>query len=153
VGFTPLLGSPYTLLQNSTCLTVIDFSILSKGSALVGFTRSYSALLAHERITINSICPNIVRTNISTTEFYDTVDRKELFTPMESMIQVFDSLLGSDPRNGCIFECGPRGVALRQAPDYMDDATKEACDLIQERSIVIRRNSLYIDDSHTSETT
>jgi NAD(P)-dependent dehydrogenase (short-subunit alcohol dehydrogenase family) len=120
--------------------------VLNKRSAIVGFTRSYSALLAHELITINAVCPNIVRTNISTTEFYDIVTRKELFTPMESMVQVFDSLLGSDPRNGCIFECGPRGVMLRDPPYCMDEATKEACDLIRDRSVAMHRNSLYIDN-------
>jgi hypothetical protein len=72
---------------------------------------------------------------------------------MESMIQIFDSLLGSDPRNGCIFECGPRGVILREAPDYMDEETKEACNLIQERSIVMHRTPLYLDDLHMSATT
>jgi hypothetical protein len=143
VGFTPSLGFPYTLLQNSACLAAIALLMLTKRSAIVGFTRSYGALLANERITINAICPNIVRTNISTTAFYDLVDRKGLFTPMESMVKTFDSLLGSDPRNGCTFECGPQGVLLREPPEYMDEATKEACDLIQERSSVMHRNALY----------
>jgi hypothetical protein len=128
------------------CILAIGFSILSTSSGIVGFTRSYSALLAHERIAINAVCPNIVRTNISTAEFYDIVSRKDLFTPMESMVQVFASLLGSDSRNGCIFECGPRGVTLRDHPDYMDEATKEACDLIRDRSVGMHRNSWHIDN-------
>jgi NAD(P)-dependent dehydrogenase (short-subunit alcohol dehydrogenase family) len=117
--------------------------ILSKSSAVVGFTRSYGALLAPEAIAINAVCPNIVRTNISTSEFYETVDKKGLFTPMESMVQIFQSLLGSDPRNGCIFECGPQGVLLRDAQGYMDDATEEACSLIRDRSVTMHHHSLY----------
>jgi NAD(P)-dependent dehydrogenase (short-subunit alcohol dehydrogenase family) len=128
------------------CVVDVVLLMLSKSSAVVGFTRSYSALLIHERITLNAVCPNIVRTNISTTEFYDTVDRRELFTPMESMIQIFESLLGKDARTGYIFECGPRDIMLRTAPDYMDEATQEACDLIRERSVVMHRNSLHVDD-------
>jgi hypothetical protein len=136
----PIYTAAKQCVSRSHCSLDADQS-----SAIVGFTRSYGALLENERITINAVCPNIVRTNISSTAFYEVVSKKELFTPMESMVKIFDSLLGSDPRNGCTFECGPQGVQLREPPEYMDEATKEACNLIQERSAVMHRNALYTD--------
>jgi hypothetical protein len=103
-------------------------------SGVIGFVRSYGKYLQDEKITINAICPNVVRTNISSSAFYEQLDAKGLLTPMESLIEVFESLLGTNKASGEIYEVGPRGIQDRPAVEYMDNETQDLCELLLERA-------------------
>lgn len=102
-------------------------------SGVVGFVRSYGKHLVEEKITLNAICPNVVRTNISSDAFYDKLEPRGLITPVENLIKVFDSLLGANEVSGETFEVGPVGTQSRPVPDYMDDETKELCEILLDR--------------------
>ncbi|GAB7364442.1 hypothetical protein MBLNU230_g4983t1 [Neophaeotheca triangularis] len=101
--------------------------------ATVGFVRSYGKYLPEEHITLNAICPNVVRTNISTGTFYDSLEAQKLLTPMKGVVDAFESLLDSDVSGECL-EAGPSGGFTRRAPaEYLDDTSKEVCDKLYHR--------------------
>lgn len=102
--------------------------------AVTGFVRSYGKYLPDEKITLNSVNPNVIRTNISTSAFYDMVEERGLLTPVESVVQAFENLLGDNATSGEIFEVGPKGnIEVRPAPEYMDTVSKEVCDMLEKR--------------------
>ena len=53
---------------------------------------------------MNAVCPNVIRTNISSPAFYNKLDGMGLLTPMEGLIEAFESMLGSNDTSGEIFE-------------------------------------------------
>jgi hypothetical protein len=53
---------------------------------------------------MNAVCPNVIRTNISSPAFYDKLDAMGLLTPMEGVVEAFESMLGSNNTSGEIFE-------------------------------------------------
>jgi hypothetical protein len=53
---------------------------------------------------------------------------------MESLLDIFESLLGSDRRSGQIFEVGPREVKLREAVEPMDVETGTLLEILEERA-------------------
>ena len=53
---------------------------------------------------MNAVCPNVIRTNISAPAFYDKLDKLNLLTPMQGLIEAFESMLGSNDTSGEIFE-------------------------------------------------
>lgn len=105
--------------------------------AVVGLVRSYGKYLPEEKITMNAICPNVIRTNISTGAFYDTLEEKNLLTPIEGVIETFEKLLGSDKTSGEIFEIGPHykseGAKPRKAAEYLDQESEKVFDMLYER--------------------
>ena len=52
---------------------------------------------------------------------------------MESLLEVFESLLGGDKRSGQIFEVGPHGIRTRDAPEPMDADTGILMGILKER--------------------
>jgi hypothetical protein len=69
--------------------------------------RSLGKKLPEERITLNAFCPNVVRTNFSIDTFYDAIEKEDLLTPMEGVLEVCEMLLGTDDVSGECFEIGP----------------------------------------------
>ncbi|KAI1618251.1 glucose 1-dehydrogenase [Exophiala viscosa] len=110
---------------------------------IVGFTRSYGAHLPTEKITLNAVCPNIVRTGISTEAFYDLAEKQNLLAPIEGVVETFEKLLGPNPTSGECFEIGPNykktGAAPRKQPEYLDPETETSCDLIYQRSLKLHQ--------------
>lgn len=74
-----------------------------------------------------------MRTNISTSAFYDQLEAKGLLTPMEPVIQTFAAFLDGSMSGECI-EVGPDGKPQKKdgAP-YLDPRSKEVCDLLYHR--------------------
>jgi NAD(P)-dependent dehydrogenase (short-subunit alcohol dehydrogenase family) len=102
---------------------------------VIGFVRTYGTYLAKEEaITINAICPNVVRTHISTPAFYQKLEDKDLLTPVERVIEAFEGLLGEDKRSGLCFEIGPKSTRVKEFESEMDDASKELNALLLERA-------------------
>jgi hypothetical protein len=58
---------------------------------------------------MNAICPNVIRTNISSPAFYGKLDGMGLLTPMEGLINAFESMLESNDTSGEIFEVNAVG--------------------------------------------
>lgn len=112
-------------------------SYLTPTSGVTGFVRSYGAHLPTEGITLNAICPNVVKTAISSSDFYDKCEAENLLTPMQSLLDVFESLLGDDERSGQIFEVGPHGMQTRDAPEPMDADTGILMDMLKKRGTML----------------
>lgn len=107
---------------------------LTQSSAITGFVRSYGKHLPEEGISLNAVSPNVVRTAISTGDFYDQLEKDGLLTPMEGVIEAFESFLGASDMSGEILEVGPNGGFVRRSPaHYLDEKSQNLCDLLHER--------------------
>lgn len=103
-------------------------------SGVVGLTRSYGAYLPEEHITLNAVCPNVVRTPISTTDFYDKLEAEGLLTPMSSVVNAFEKLLDGKFSGQCL-EAGPNGgIEFRQPAEHLDRETAKLMELLYERA-------------------
>ncbi|KIW19955.1 hypothetical protein PV08_00530 [Exophiala spinifera] len=135
-GFRGKIGCVASICGLYAVPTVPIYTAAKHG--VVGLTRSYGHYLPEEKITLNSVCPNVVRTNISTSEFYDALDKDGLLAPIEGVVDVFEKLLGQSPTSGECFEVGPnyktQGAVVRQAHDFIDEESKRVCELIGKRS-------------------
>lgn len=104
---------------------------------VTGFVRSYGKYLPEEQITMNSVNPHVVRTNISTGDFYDILEKQGFLTPIEGVIDTFEKLLGSNNTSGECFEVGPKykekGAVPRKAPEYLDEESGKVCELLYDR--------------------
>jgi NAD(P)-dependent dehydrogenase (short-subunit alcohol dehydrogenase family) len=104
---------------------------------VVGFTRSYGKYLPEEGITLNSVCPNVIRTNISTQAFYDQLEAKNLLTPAGGVVDVFKKLLGASKESGECYEIGPnyktQGAIQTRGPPYLDDESATVFDILYKR--------------------
>jgi NAD(P)-dependent dehydrogenase (short-subunit alcohol dehydrogenase family) len=101
--------------------------------ALIGLTRSYGVLLQDADIVLSAVAPNVVRTGISSSVFYDALEKEGMLTPMEGVLEAFKQILEGDG-NGVVYECGPKGgVVVRKGAEYLDEESGRCCDLLLER--------------------
>lgn len=106
-------------------------------SGVVGFVRSYGKYLPEEQITLNAVCPNVVRTHISTDIFYDQVEAEGVLTPMKGVVDAFESFLDSDTSGECM-EVGPKGgFSAKAPPPYLDKESERVMDMIYRRAHVL----------------
>ena len=74
---------------------------------------------------MNAICPNVLKTNISTTAFYDLISSKGLLSRMEDLTDAFASLLGDSKVSGECFEILPKeGYRIKEATPFTDKETE-----------------------------
>lgn len=110
------------------------------GSSIVGFVRSFGKYLLEEQITMNAVCPNVVRTNFSADSFYKKVEEKQLFTPMESVVRAFKAMLRSSDASGELFEVGPNGgYHLKPPVPWMDAESKECLEMTYDQARVFHQ--------------
>ncbi|KAH7142198.1 hypothetical protein EDB81DRAFT_843619 [Dactylonectria macrodidyma] len=104
--------------------------------AIVGFVRSFGKYLPDEKITLNAMCPNIVKTGISTGEFYDKADARGLLVTMESVVQSFENLLGASTISGEAIEIlpGDEGWRIKERAPFTNERCQESVELTQNRS-------------------
>lgn len=96
--------------------------------------RSYGKYLPEENITLNAICPNVVRTHISTDTFYDSVEAEGVLTPMKGVVDAFESTLEGDTSGECL-EVGPKGGFSAKAPaPHLDKESTRVLDMIYHRA-------------------
>ncbi|OAG26136.1 NAD(P)-binding protein [Alternaria alternata] len=100
--------------------------------ALIGLTRSYGALLWEEGIAVNAVAPNVVRTGISAEEFYHSLEKESLLTPMDVLMEAFDVMLAR-AKSAVVYECGAKGWTVREGAEYLDEESGRCCDLLKER--------------------
>jgi len=102
---------------------------------VIGFTRSFGKYLPTESITLNAVCPNVVRTNISTGSFYDKLESQNLLTPMKPVIEAFEQFLDGDVSGECM-EAGPKGNLVRRAPaEHLDEESGEVMGMLYDRGL------------------
>ena len=83
---------------------------------------------------MNAVCPNVVRTSISTPAFYDNVDKQGVLTPMKGVVDAFASFLDTDISGECM-EVGPNGGFSAKAPaPHLDKETTSILNMIHDRS-------------------
>ncbi|EXJ92464.1 hypothetical protein A1O3_01015 [Capronia epimyces CBS 606.96] len=100
---------------------------------IVGFVRGFGKHLAREQITLNAVCPSVVRTTMtSTSGFSEKLDRLGLLTPMSSVIDAYKSMLGNSQVSGECFEAGPHGYKIKSAAEYSDEDMKRTMAIISE---------------------
>lgn len=100
---------------------------------VVGFVRSYGKHLPAEGISLNAICPNVVRTSISTETFYSDMQARKLLVPMETVVQAFERCLDADI-SGETLEIETRsGITHRSAPEPFDQDAADTLALLHVR--------------------
>jgi NAD(P)-dependent dehydrogenase (short-subunit alcohol dehydrogenase family) len=100
---------------------------------VVGFVRSYGKHLPIEQISLNAICPGVVRTNISTVPFYEMMEGRNLLVPMVDVVAAFEQCLDSDI-SGEALEIEPRsGVVVRAGLEPLDKDTDNALAVLKLR--------------------
>lgn len=86
-----------------------------------------------EGITLNAICPDVVRTNISTNAFYDILEERNLLVSMESVVEAFERCLDTDI-SGETLEIEPHsGITHRSAPEPIDQDAADTIKLLHQR--------------------
>lgn len=140
-----LLGAAFTIsqpflstqLQNSTspAFPNVHCQRLTAASAVIGFVRSFGRYLPEEKITLNAICPNIVKTNISTGEFYSNAEEKGLLISVDTLVEAFESLLGGNGMSGEAVEVlpGSEGYRVKEIPEYTNEKVKQSVEMTLNR--------------------
>lgn len=101
----------------------------------MGLVRSYGKILAEEKIALNAVCPNKIRTGISTAAVYEKAERLGCLVPMERLLEAFELLLGNNEYAGECFEVAPKiGVKIRPATEFINEESKISADMTYDRS-------------------
>lgn len=90
-------------------------------------------------MTLNAVLPNVIRTNISTPEFYDQLEKEGLLTPLEGVVDAFESLLGDNSQSGECIEIGPnyakgQGFVSPRFPEYVDEESRRVFEKLEPRA-------------------
>jgi NAD(P)-dependent dehydrogenase (short-subunit alcohol dehydrogenase family) len=103
---------------------------------VLGFVRSFGRYLPDEKITLNAICPNIVKTNISTGEFYERAAKRGLLCETDVLVDAFESLMGTSETSGEAVEVlpGDEGFRIKEIPDYTTEKCRESVEMTHDRS-------------------
>ncbi|KAL2432205.1 hypothetical protein ABEF95_001118 [Exophiala dermatitidis] len=105
--------------------------------AIKGLVQSYGRYLPEEKITCNAVCPNVVRTNISSGAFYDTLEKEKVLTSMHGVVETFEKLLGATDTSGECFEVGPnydtQGAVPRKMAEPLDKESARVLELLYQR--------------------
>jgi NAD(P)-dependent dehydrogenase (short-subunit alcohol dehydrogenase family) len=100
---------------------------------VVGFVRSFGKHLPTEQITMNAICPGVVKTNISTANFYSLMEERGLLVPMPDVVAAFEQCLDSDI-SGETLEIEPRtGVVIRSGLAPLDQDAADTLEMLKPR--------------------
>lgn len=84
---------------------------------LVGLVRSLAPVYAKDKITINTINPALIETNLMPADVLAKWDRKG-FTPMDHALKAFDMVLKDDKLTGQTIELVLEGLVFKQPPEY-----------------------------------
>lgn len=128
------VSTPGTNLPPSRKLTASALPIYTAAKhGVVGFVRSFGHHLPVEQISLNAICPGVVKTSISTAAFYDIMEERKLLVPIADVVAAFEQCLDSDI-SGETFEIEPRsGVVVRAGLEPLDQDTAETLAVLKLR--------------------
>lgn len=85
---------------------------------LVGLIRSCAPIYLKDKITINAICPTLIRTNLMPSDIADEFHVPEQTTPMSTAYKAFDAVLGSDKVTGQTMELALDEVVFKQQAEH-----------------------------------
>ncbi|KAJ4389503.1 hypothetical protein N0V93_006973 [Gnomoniopsis smithogilvyi] len=113
------------------CASTIPVYTASK-HGVVGFVRSYGKHLPEEGIALNAVCPNVVRTGINDTSFYNILDQRGLLTDIRDVVNAFESFVDNNMSGECA-EVGPNGgFTIKSPTEYLDRESEEVVKYIAE---------------------
>jgi hypothetical protein len=79
---------------------------------------------------LSAVAPNLVRTSIRESAYYDSLEQQGLLTPMEGVMSAFEAILDSE-EGGLVYECGPRGGwTKREGVEYLDKESEVLCKML-----------------------
>lgn len=107
-------------------------------SAVIGFTRTMGKLVAEEQMTLNAICPGIVRTAISGGSFYEIAEEKGVLVSPETIVSSFESLLGTNPASGDAIEVMPGQFLVKPGAEFTNEKCEESVVLTYKRTLEAR---------------
>lgn len=111
------------------CASSIPVYTASK-HGVVGFVRSAGKYLPGDGITLNAVCPNVVRTQINSGSFYEKLAEKKLLTDIKEVVDAFESFVDNDMSGECA-EVGPNGGFTIKAPaEYLDPESEQVVQYI-----------------------
>ncbi|CAI7610834.1 unnamed protein product [Penicillium pancosmium] len=121
--------------------------------AVTGLVRSWGPELPAEGITLNCLVPSVMRTNISTPEFFDALESEGLLTPLHGAVDACEQLLGSNPVSGQCFEIGPdydngQGFTHPKFATFTDEKHRLVFDRLAVRGVSFKlgaENSKFLD--------
>lgn len=90
---------------------------------LVGLVRSLAPVYAKDNVTINTLNPALIETNIMPADVLAKFDRSG-FTPMDRALKAFDLILGDGKLTGQTIELATEGLFFKQQPEYSMPNTK-----------------------------
>jgi hypothetical protein len=81
------------------------------------------------------VCPNKIRTGISTEAVYAKAEKVGALVPMERLLEAFESLLGANEMSGECLEVAPKlGVRVVQFLPFVNEESRHSARLTYERS-------------------
>lgn len=92
-------------------------------SGLVGFTRSAASIFRKENITINTICPAFIVTNLAPPVIRDKFP-KEHITPMSTALKAIDAFLDDDNMTGETVELSLGDLFFRKQPQWANESQR-----------------------------
>lgn len=101
---------------------------------IVGLVRGFGKLLPREQITLNAVCPAVIRTGM-TSAFSNKMDDLGLLTPMASVIEAYQKMLGDSDVSGECFEAGPQGPEIIASIGYSSDGMRRTMEMISENRL------------------
>lgn len=101
----------------------------------MGFVRSYGEILKEESIALNAVCPNKVRTGISTTAVYDKAEKRGVLVPMKDVLKAFEMTLGHSKLAAQCIEVAPQiGPNIRAPAAWINEESRISAEMTYERS-------------------
>ncbi|KAK7206467.1 hypothetical protein BZA70DRAFT_105200 [Myxozyma melibiosi] len=92
---------------------------------LMGFTRSVAQPLEKDKITVNAICPALVKTGLAPAELLRQIPQEQM-TPMSTIMRAYDIFLDDEDYKvtGQTVECSLGDLFYRQQPDFASTSQK-----------------------------
>lgn len=84
---------------------------------VVGLTRTYGKLLVQEGITVNAVCPGIVRTGINSEAFYRSIEKEGLLASINGVVDAFMEMVG-ESGSAELYVCRPEGWVKKEEEEY-----------------------------------
>lgn len=94
---------------------------------LVGLVRACAPIYLKDRISINAICPALIRTNLMPSDIADDFHVPEQTTPMATAFKAFDAVLANDRLTGQTMELALDEVIFTQEAEHETANGKWMC--------------------------
>lgn len=97
---------------------------------VVGLTRTYGKLLLAEGITVNAVCPGVVRTGINSEAFYKKIEGEGVLASIDGVVDAFMEIVGGGG-SAELYVCGPEGWVRKREEEY-DAWLQRSIDVLDE---------------------